>query len=118
MNFDAIIVGGGPAGSTLAGMLLKYRPESRVLVLERAHFPRFHVGETLVTELNRTLQELGVYEQLVGSDFIRKMGDTFVAKRDIDPAHRGSLNRYILWIAQSLVDRDLATCITPSADAT
>jgi flavin-dependent dehydrogenase len=78
MNFDAIIVGGGPAGSTLGGMLLKYRPNSRILILERAHFPRFHVGETLVTELNRTLQELGVYEQLEASGFIRKMGATFI----------------------------------------
>lgn len=85
MNFDVIIVGGGPAGSTLAGMLMKYRPESSVLVLERAHFPRFHVGETLVTELNRTLQELGVYEQLEGSDFIRKMGATFVWGKSDEP---------------------------------
>jgi len=52
-----------------------------------------------------------------GEATLTQIGDTFVAKRDIDPAHRGSLNRYILWIAQSLVDRDLATCITPSADA-
>jgi hypothetical protein len=100
MNFDAIIVGGGPAGSTLAGMLLKYRPESQRI--RRMQVP-VAMGE--------------LFPLIDGDATLTQIGDTFVAKRDIDPAHRGSLNRYILWIAQSLVDRDLATCITPRADA-
>ena len=38
MNWDVIIIGGGPAGATVASILLRHRPESRVLVLERADF--------------------------------------------------------------------------------
>lgn len=85
MSWDVIVVGGGPAGATVAGILLRHRPSTRVLVLERAHHPRFHVGETLVSELNRTLQELGVYEAIDEAGFIRKVGATFVWGTDDRP---------------------------------
>ncbi len=78
MRWDVIVIGGGPAGSTAAGMLLRHRPHSRVLVLEKARFPRFHVGETMVTELNRTLGELGVYDRMESAGFVRKLGASFV----------------------------------------
>ncbi len=44
--FDVIIVGCGPAGSTAANLLAQ--AGKRVLVLEREHFPRFHIGESLL----------------------------------------------------------------------
>lgn len=97
MAYDVIVVGGGPAGSTVAGILLRHRPASRVLVLERARFPRFHVGETLVTELNRTLGELGVYDRLAEGGFIRKLGATFVWGDTEQPWHMlfGELDRVV-----------------------
>jgi flavin-dependent dehydrogenase len=42
-RFDAIVVGGGPAGSTTAGLLATQG--RRVLVLEKEKFPRYHIGE-------------------------------------------------------------------------
>ena len=45
-SFDVVIIGGGPAGSTLASFVLKYRPQSRILILEKEKFPRDHVGES------------------------------------------------------------------------
>ena len=45
---DLVVVGGGPAGSTLAGLVKKYAPEKRVILLEKAAGPRHHVGESLL----------------------------------------------------------------------
>lgn len=76
-SWDVIVIGGGPAGSTAAGLLLRHRPEARVLILERDAFPRFHVGETLVAEINRILGELGIYDAINEAGFVRKYGATF-----------------------------------------
>jgi 2-polyprenyl-6-methoxyphenol hydroxylase-like FAD-dependent oxidoreductase len=71
---DVIIIGGGPAGATCAALLLRYRPETRVVVIERDQFPRFHVGETLVSEINRVLAESGAYPKVDAAGFVRKYG--------------------------------------------
>ena len=45
-EYDTIIIGGGPAGST-AGALLAEKGR-KVLILEKEKFPRYHVGESLM----------------------------------------------------------------------
>ncbi|MEE8169835.1 MAG: FAD-dependent oxidoreductase, partial [Phycisphaerae bacterium] len=41
--YDCIVIGGGPAGATVAALLAQYG--RRVLVLEKSRFPRHHIGE-------------------------------------------------------------------------
>lgn len=78
MSFDVVIIGAGPAGTTVASIMLRHRPDTRVLILERTPFPRHHVGETLVTEINRVLHEMGAYEKVAQHGFIKKWGATFL----------------------------------------
>ncbi len=39
-DYDVAIVGGGPAGSSAGTLLKKYNPQLKVLILEKAKFPR------------------------------------------------------------------------------
>ncbi|MGH3313460.1 MAG: NAD(P)/FAD-dependent oxidoreductase [Streptomyces sp.] len=75
-EFDAIVIGGGPAGSTTAGLLAKRG--HRVLVLDRERFPRYHVGESLIPAFMRPMQELGITERMDARGFERKYGGTLV----------------------------------------
>ncbi|MDC0743938.1 NAD(P)/FAD-dependent oxidoreductase [Polyangium mundeleinium] len=82
---DVVVLGGGPAGSTFAAILKKYEPNLSVTVLEKARFPRYHIGESLIPALNPVLRDLGIYDDLGRAGFIRKMGITFVWGRDRTP---------------------------------
>ncbi len=71
-RFDVIVVGGGPAGSCTAGLLAQ--AGRKVLLLEREKFPRYHIGESLITGVWPTLDRLGVREELDHLGFPRKYG--------------------------------------------
>ena len=74
-DFDAIIAGGGPAGSTTASYLrLKGR---RPLILEREKFPRFHLGESMLPFSNDVFRELGVFEE-IDRRYIHKPAARFI----------------------------------------
>jgi flavin-dependent dehydrogenase len=77
-NYDAIVIGGGPAGSTAAAVLAE--KGRRVLVLEREKFPRYHVGESLMPYCYFPLERLGVLDQLKASSYPRKMSVQFVGR--------------------------------------
>lgn len=66
-QYDAIIIGGGPAGSTAATLLARHG--RRVLVLERDQFPRYHIGESLIPYCYFTLERLGLIDKLNEADF-------------------------------------------------
>ena len=73
--YDAAIVGGGPGGSTVATLLAK--SGKRVLVLEKEHFPRFHIGESLLPYNRPLFEEMGVLKTLEAAGFPRKVGAQF-----------------------------------------
>lgn len=59
---DVLVVGGGPAGSTIAALLAQRG--RRVIVFEKDRFPRFHIGESLLP-LNLPLFEgLGIADEV------------------------------------------------------
>ncbi len=72
--YDAIVIGGGPAGSTVATTLAKEGHD--VLVLEKEHFPRDHVGESLLPFCYDVFEDLGVLDTMK-QKFARKPGVTF-----------------------------------------
>jgi flavin-dependent dehydrogenase len=74
-SFDVIVIGGGPAGSTAATWLS--RLGHGVLLLERAKFPREHVGESLLPFCYSLLDDLGVVNELK-TNFVRKPGVRFI----------------------------------------
>lgn len=75
MDFDAIIIGGGPAGATAA--LLLARGGARTIVLERSTFPRFHIGESLLPRNFPLIRELGLESRLRGLPHVPKFGVEF-----------------------------------------
>jgi len=74
-DHDVAVVGGGPAGSTVATALA--RAGRRVLGLERDVFPRFHIGESQLPWSNEIFGELGVYGTIRDAGFVPKWGASF-----------------------------------------
>ena len=71
-RYDVVVVGGGPAGSGSAGLLAL--DGHRVLLLEREKFPRYHIGESLITGVWPTLDRLGLRDRMESLGFQRKYG--------------------------------------------
>lgn len=70
------IIGGGPAGSSLA-IFLRARGID-CLILEQEKFPRFHVGESLLPENMVMFERLGIADAVRAAGFIEKPGATFI----------------------------------------
>ena len=76
-QFDTIIIGAGPAGSSAAALLAEQG--FRVVVLEREKFPRYHIGESLLPFTSFPLKRLGLQEKMRKSEFVKKYSVQFVS---------------------------------------
>lgn len=75
-QFDVVVVGGGPSGSTVAAVTaLRGR---RTLVLESELFPRYQIGESLLpSTVHGVCRLIGAAEAVANAGFVRKRGGTF-----------------------------------------
>ncbi len=73
---DVVVIGGGPAGSTVSTLVADQG--FRVAVFEREHFPRYHIGESLIPETYWVLKRLNMLEKMKQSHFVKKFSVQFV----------------------------------------
>ena len=76
---DVVVIGGGPAGATTS--TLTAEQGYRVELFEREHFPRFHIGESLIPETYWVLRRLGMLEKMKQSHFVKKLSVQFMNAR-------------------------------------
>jgi flavin-dependent dehydrogenase len=75
-ELDAVVIGGGPAGSTVSTLMVQQG--LKVRLFERERFPRFHIGESLIPETYWVLKRLGMLEKMQRSHFTKKYSVQFV----------------------------------------
>lgn len=59
---DVLVIGGGPAGTTIAPLLTE--KGYRVVLLEKARHPRFHIGESLLPANMPLFERMGIADQV------------------------------------------------------
>src|SRR6476661_7031697 len=73
---DVVVIGGGPAGSTVSTLLAQQGLQ--VQLFERDRFPRFHIGESLIPETYWVLERLNMLPKMQQSHFVKKYSVQFV----------------------------------------
>jgi FAD-dependent halogenase len=75
-EFDVVVAGGGPSGSTLAATVALRG--HRVLVIEKESFPRYQIGESLLpSTVHGICRLIGAADAVSRAGFVRKRGGTF-----------------------------------------
>jgi flavin-dependent dehydrogenase len=73
---QVVVIGGGPAGSTVSTLLAK--AGRRVDLFERDKFPRFHIGESLIPMTYHVLKRLDMLPKMKDSPFVKKYSVQFI----------------------------------------
>lgn len=84
-HYDVAIIGGGPAGTTVAALLRKYNPALSVIIIEKEKFPREHVGESQLPLISGILDEMGVWERVEAAGFPIKIGVSYTWGKQNEP---------------------------------
>jgi len=71
-----VVIGGGPAGATCSTLIAQQG--HKVVLFEREHFPRFHIGESLIPETYWVLERLNMLPKMKKSHFVVKESVQFV----------------------------------------
>ncbi|MFZ4574752.1 MAG: NAD(P)/FAD-dependent oxidoreductase [Phycisphaerales bacterium] len=74
-DYDVIVAGGGPAGSTAA--IILRRAGLRVALFEKDAHPRFHIGESILPRTTPLLKELGLHDAVTKLPHVPKFGAEF-----------------------------------------
>ncbi|HVR11866.1 MAG TPA: NAD(P)/FAD-dependent oxidoreductase [Thermoanaerobaculia bacterium] len=108
-TFDAIVIGGGPAGTTVGSKLAQRG--RKVLLLEREKFPRFHIGESITAFGFTVFKQLGVFDELAAMNEVEKKGLEFVHWDRTVPVYffreRNEPQRWAFQMARSRLDKVL-----------
>jgi flavin-dependent dehydrogenase len=75
-DVDVVVIGGGPAGSTVSTLVAQ--KGYTVRLFERERFPRFHIGESLIPETYWVLERLNMLPKMKASPFVHKHSVQFV----------------------------------------
>ncbi len=81
--YDAVVIGGGPAGSSVSALLA--RLGYRILLLEKEHFPRHHIGESTLPATLEVLETIGVLNEVHAAGFPIKRGGVYVWGKSREP---------------------------------
>jgi flavine halogenase len=104
-----LVIGGGPGGSMAAILLAREGIEA--VVLERDRFPRYHIGESLLTSAIPILKFVGLHERIEAHGFKRKHGGYFTLKEGAAPGHidfrKASVYRHSYQVIRSEFDHIL-----------
>src|SRR5258707_2681899 len=73
---QVVVIGGGPSGSTVSNLIAQ--KGHKVVLFEREHFPRFHIGESLIPHTYWTLRRLNMLEKMKPSHFVKKYSVQFI----------------------------------------
>jgi flavin-dependent dehydrogenase len=75
-EYDVVIIGGGPGGAMASTLLADFG--KKVLLLEATAFPRYHIGESLLSGTAELLNKIGVLSRLESEGYIKKFGVEWV----------------------------------------
>jgi flavin-dependent dehydrogenase len=73
---DVVVIGGGPSGATVSTLLAQ--KGFNVQLFERDHFPRFHIGESMIPDTYFALQRTGLLAKMKKSHFVKKFSVQFI----------------------------------------